>query len=72
MGHQSSEISSLKKREKFCLFFGVTKNLQRKYFWWGYLWNTVGCFLGDFKLEISSCLDIFNLLAGTKTMYRNP
>lgn len=47
--HQSSEISSLKKREKFCLFFCVPKNLQRKYFLWGYLRNTVGCFVGDFK-----------------------
>lgn len=43
------KFPALKSMRSFCLFFCVTKNLQSKYFLWGYLQNTVGCFVGDFK-----------------------
>lgn len=60
---QPSEISSLKKHEKFCLFFCVTKSYKASIFFAGLYTEFRGPLRRRFQ---ANCLDIFNLLAETK------
>lgn len=67
--HQSSEISSLKKHEKFLPLFLCHQKPTKQVFFVGLFTEYCGLLCRRFQ---ANCLDIFNLLAGTKTTYRNP